>query len=239
MRAVVRLRRVRRRILRRVEIFFWFAAILLLGLYGLVYLDRTVFQSYQSWAFDRKLENKPASVLEFLPHALRGEHSRRRSSDPPEAFARPAPAVSSALPQGALIGRIEIPSVGIEAMVVNGTTDSYLSRAVGHIEGTALPGSPGNVGLAGHRDTFFRGLKSIRQGDVIVVRTLEGSHRYVVDGLSIVGPLDVQVLAASSARTLTLVTCYPFNYVGSAPRRFIVSAREVASTEATPPPRGS
>lgn len=239
MRAIIRLRRVRRRWIRGLEKFFWFAAILLLGLYGLVYLDRTIFQSYQSWAFDRKLENKPAPLLEFLPQALRGAHSARRSSDPPEVFARRPLPGRSALPQGALVGRIEIPSVGVEAMVINGTDDSYLSRAVGHIEGTPLPGSPGNVGLAGHRDTFFRGLKSIRKGDVIVIRTLDGSYRYVVDGLSIVGPGDTEVLAASAGRSLTLVTCYPFNYVGSAPRRFIVSAREVDPPASTPPPRGS
>jgi sortase A len=229
--------------LKYVELFFWTVAALLLGCYALVYLDRNIYQAYESWSFDRKLEHKAAPVLGFVPHAFSVENQRQRSADAPDAFAAatpsPAPVHEPGPPPGVLIGRIEIPSVGIQAMVVNGTTDSYLSRAVGHIEGTALPGAPGNVGLAGHRDTFFRGLARIQKGDVILIRTLEGNHRYVVNSLSIVGPRDTEVLEASPARTLTLVTCYPFNYVGAAPRRFIVGARETTEPGLTTQPQGS
>jgi sortase A len=144
------------------------------------------------------------------------------------------------LAAGAPIGRIEIPRVGVRAMIVNGTTDRDLRRAVGHIEGTPLFGSGGNVGLAGHRDTFFRGLRDIRRGDRIEVRTLQGTYLYTVDATEIVLPNDTEVLNASGRPTLTLVTCFPFDYVGSAPRRFIVEASEVAGPVVTPrPPRGS
>ena len=89
---------------------------------------------------------------------------------------------------------------------------------------TALPGRTGNVGLAGHRDTFFRELRNIRQDDAIELQTENGIYRYVVENSWIAGRLDVGVLASSSTDTLTLVTCYPFYFIGSAPKRFIVRA---------------
>jgi len=95
---------------------------------------------------------------------------------------------------------------------------------VGHIPGTALPGNVGNVGLAGHRDTFFRALRNIQADDTIEMQTTAGTYRYVVKSTRIVTPRDVSVLQASGGETLTLVTCYPFYYVGSAPKRFIVHA---------------
>ena len=105
-----------------------------------------------------------------------------------------------------------------------GTDDGTLDRAVGHIEGTANPGAEGNAGIAGHRDGFFRGLKDIIPGDVIELDTLQGSDSYRVERVWIVDPEDVSVLDPTSTRALTLVTCYPFYFVGSAPRRFIVRA---------------
>jgi sortase A len=109
-------------------------------------------------------------------------------------------------------------------MVREGADEGTLSRAVGHIPGTALPGNIGNVGLAGHRDTFFRALRNIRSDDTIEVQTTAGTYRYKVKSTRIVAPRDVSVLQASGGETLTLVTCYPFYYVGSAPKRFIVHA---------------
>jgi sortase A len=117
----------------------------------------------------------------------------------------------------------------MRAMIVNGTTATTLRRAVGHIEGTPLFASGGNVGLAAHRDTFFRGLGDIRRGDIIEIDTLQGAYEYVVDATRIVGPDDTSVLDASERPTLTLVTCYPFDYVGPAPRRFIVQAYRAAA----------
>lgn len=127
-----------------------------------------------------------------------------------------------------LIGRIVAPRLNISAIVREGTDTKTLRRAVGHVKGTALPGEIGNVALAAHRDTFFRGLRDVKKGDRIEVQTVGGKYIYEVDSLKIVTPKQVEVLAASAEPVLTLVTCYPFNYVGSAPKRFIVRAVQVS-----------
>jgi sortase A len=127
-------------------------------------------------------------------------------------------------PSPAPLAVLRIPKIRLEAPVLPGTDDRTLDRAVGHIEGTAKPGTDGNAGIAGHRDGFFRGLKDIAPGDVIELDTLQGKDAYRVERTWVVDPEDVSVLAQTPARTLTLVTCYPFYYVGSAPRRFIVRA---------------
>ena len=112
----------------------------------------------------------------------------------------------------------------MSAIVREGDDAATLRHAVGHIPDTAMPGEQGNAGLAGHRDTFFRGLKSIREGDRITMTTTQGVLEYTVRDTSVVDPDDVSVLRPTGRRTLTLVTCYPFYYIGSAPRRFIVQA---------------
>ena len=136
-----------------------------------------------------------------------------------ERPAEPAPA--------GLVGRIAIRRVGISAVVAEGSDETTLSRAVGHIAGTALPGEPGNVGLAGHRDTFFRALRNIRAGDLIVLTTPRGEFRYSVVSMKVVKPKALDVLDPTSEEILTLITCYPFYFVGSAPNRFIVRAERV------------
>jgi sortase A len=110
---------------------------------------------------------------------------------------------------------------------VEGTEDVTLRLGVGHITGTALPGQEGNVAMAGHRDTFFRPLRNIHKDDEITLTTLNGSYRYLVDSTKIVGPEEIGVLYNSHEAILTLVTCYPFNYIGSAPQRFIVRAHRL------------
>jgi len=112
-------------------------------------------------------------------------------------------------------------------MVLEGDDARTLARGVGHIPGTALPGWSGNVGLAGHRDTFFRALHDIRLGDDILVTTLQDSYRYRVVSSEIVSPDETRILDASALPSLTLVTCYPFHFIGSAPKRFIVHAHLV------------
>jgi sortase A len=119
---------------------------------------------------------------------------------------------------------LRIPRIALEVPVLPGTDELTLNRAVGLIEGTALPGDDGNVGIAGHRDGFFRGLKDVRQGDTVEVATQEETLTYVIDGISVVDPNDVSVLASREQPSLTLVTCYPFYWVGSAPKRYIVKA---------------
>jgi len=113
-------------------------------------------------------------------------------------------------------------------MVREGIDRSTLQLAIGHIPSTALPGQAGNVGLAGHRDTFFRGLKDLRTTDEIRFSTPRGEFKYAVESVLVVEPDNVGVLAPSSENVLTLVTCYPFSYVGTAPKRFVVRARQVS-----------
>lgn len=122
------------------------------------------------------------------------------------------------------LGVLRIPSLRIEVSVLEGTDDLTLNRGVGHIDGTPLPGEGGNIGVAGHRDGFFRGLKDVRVGDSVDLYTENGSSRYVVDEIRIVPPEDVSVLGPRSRPSITLVTCYPFYFVGSAPLRYIVHA---------------
>jgi sortase A len=128
-----------------------------------------------------------------------------------------------------VLGRIEIPRIGVRAIVREGDDDTTLAIAVGHIPGTARPGERGNMALAGHRDSFFRALQGIRCRDAIRIVTLRLSYEYVVDSTEIVGPKDTKVLDPTDDTVLTLVTCYPFKYVGHAPNRFIVRASLVAT----------
>jgi sortase A len=130
-------------------------------------------------------------------------------------------------PAASPLAVLRIPKIRLEVAVLPGTDDRTLDRAVGHIEDTAPPGTDGNSGLAGHRDGFFRGLKDIAPGDAIVLETLDATETYRVERTWIVEPEDVSVLDPTSSRSLTLVTCYPFYYVGSAPQRFIVRAVRV------------
>ena len=128
------------------------------------------------------------------------------------------------LAEGTPIGRIEIARLGVSAVVRSGSDARTLQLAVGHIPGTALPGEAGNIGLAGHRDTFFRRLGAIEPDDEIRLVTTDGSYRYRGERTDIVRPEDVWVLGSTPEPTLTLVTCYPFTYIGSAPERFVVRA---------------
>jgi len=122
------------------------------------------------------------------------------------------------------LGVLGIPKLGLRVPVFEGTDELSLNRGVGRIAGTATIGAAGNVGIAGHRDGFFRGLKDIERGDVIEVQSVDGAARYRVTELLIVDPDDVYVLDPTDRATLTLVTCYPFYFVGDAPQRFIVKA---------------
>lgn len=119
---------------------------------------------------------------------------------------------------------LQIPKIHLAAPLLDGTDDLTLNHAVGRIKGTARPGEQGNIGIAGHRDGFFRGLKDVRLGDAIELRTVIGTSIYVVDQIRIVNPDNVGVLRPRPVDSLTLVTCYPFYFIGSAPQRYIVMA---------------
>lgn len=131
---------------------------------------------------------------------------------------------------------LRIPRLGLEVPVLEGTDEWTLDRAVGHIEGTAAPAEVGNVGIAGHRDSFFRVLKDITTGDELELALPGGMRRFRVDRLTIVGPDDAEVIAPTTRSLVTLVTCYPFYFVGSAPQRFIVQAAEEPAKHAAREP---
>ena len=121
---------------------------------------------------------------------------------------------------------LRVPKVGIEVPVYEGTSDLTLNRGVGHVSGTAMPGALGNVAITGHRDGFFRGLKDVAVGDRIELQRAVsgGTDTYVVKRIRIVSPQDTSVLSKTDASTVTLITCYPFYYVGAAPQRYVVQA---------------
>jgi sortase A len=131
------------------------------------------------------------------------------------------------VPDGVSFARLDIPRLKLADVIVEGDDEKSLRKAIGHIPDTALPGNSGNVGLAGHRDTFFRPLEGIRKGDIILIKTSQAVYRYEVESSEIVLPKDSWVLKHTNKPSLTLVTCYPFHFIGSAPKRFIVHARQV------------
>jgi sortase A len=126
-----------------------------------------------------------------------------------------------------MVGRLEIPRLGLSAIVKEGTDSRTLLIAVGHVLGTALPGEHGNVVVSGHRDSFFRDLREIRTGDDVTITTVWGAYQYRVDSTTVVEPGQTEVLGPTEVPTLTLITCFPFDYIGPAPKRFIVKARQV------------
>ncbi len=208
-----------------------------LGYCAYIYLDAKVYDAYQNWAFDQRAQGLSPSVHDFVfkgafVRALFGRETEvTRPVEPrpdQQAQAEPQPKPKR-LPPDTMIGRIVIPRLGVRAVVKEGVDSTTLRRGVGHVPGTALPGDLGNVALAGHRDTFFRSLKDVKRDDVIRLETLEGDYEYVVQSTKIVYPKDVNVIAPTKDAELTLVTCYPFYYVGSAPQRFIVKARRATN----------
>jgi sortase A len=231
----------RRRWLAGFEWFFLLVGLVALDTYVWVNASTTLSQAYQDWAFDQTLRGQTPSMQGFVRDEVSWLFgSQREKVEAPEATAKlePMPQGKPPLPSS-VIGRLEIPRLDMSVMVREGADGKTLHRAVGHIPGTALPGYAGNVALAGHRDTFFRALRNIKKDDTIELETENGTYRYLVESTEIVGPRDVGVLAASHGQTLTLVTCYPFYYIGSAPKRFIVRAAQVSPIPPRLRPQGS
>ena len=161
---------------------------------------------------------------------IEGELFQKKASREFDELSRslPKPKTAPILPRpaaGSVIGRLVIPRLNLRAMVREGTDEHILDVALGHVSGTALPGTPGNVAVAGHRDRLFRCLRNIARDDQIIFETTYGDYTYQVQDTTIVKPSDTEVLAPGKHDEITLVTCYPFYYVGSAPSRFIVHAR--------------
>ena len=151
-----------------------------------------------------------------------------------ERMRQAAPVVmnaSAVVATGSAVGSLDIPRLGLSAMIAQGDDDATLNAAIGHLPDTPLPWQEGNSALAAHRDTFFRPLQHIRVGDEVRVSTVHGDFRYQVRETMVVDPNDVWVLDATDRPTLTLITCYPFSYIGKAPRRFIVRAERTTTAE--------
>lgn len=192
-------------------------AIACLGFYGYMSIERVVYQTYESRIFDRT----PVRAVERLAADDKGTSIVR--------------VVRLSLSPQSLIGRLSIPRLHLSGMVHEGDDRRTLQLAIGHIPATVLPGQSGNVGLAGHRDTFFRGLKDVKIQDEIQFSTLRGDFKYQVESVIVVEPDNVGVLAVTSENVLTLVTCFPFTYIGNAPKRFVVRARQVSPLTAQAP----
>jgi len=162
-----------------------------------------------------------AGVLLAASHVIQ----RYASLEFDRSLALPLNSRNNLAATGSPIGKLTIPSVGISAIVLEGADSGTLNVAPGHIPGTAFPRDSGNVGIAGHRDTFFRNLEHIQAGDSITLTTREGDYEYKVDSMEVVDPTSVEVLAPSTDSILTLVTGYPFHIIGPTPMRYIVRGR--------------
>ncbi len=189
-------------------------------------------QSYDNWVFEQHIAGRPnADLADYLrersPFTFLVKDESAASSTTPSL-----PGTHPATPQyDALLGRIEISRLNLSAMVREGVDSRTLSNSVGHVPSTPLPGHSGNFALAAHRDTLFRALKDIRLDDLITFESQNQTYTYRVYHTLIVKPTDVAVLQSDGHESLTLITCYPFYYIGSAPKRFIVQARLVPETE--------
>ncbi len=204
------------------QYLFLFVGVFAISYCAFVLGDTWGFQAYQTWRFERALKDSHSSAQAqtqsaSLPLPSGEETGRGRAEGP-----------ALKVEAGSLLGRIEIPSIGLTAMIMEGIDGKTLRLAVGHIPGTAIPGQQGNVGLAAHRDTFFRALRNIHKDDEIILTTLDGPSRYLVDSTQVVEPDDVKVLAPTTDNFLTLVSCYPFYFVGPAPKRFVVRAHRTS-----------
>ncbi len=192
------------------------------GLVTLAYVGGTaaysaIYQRYQSWQFEQARVS--ASTRSLEPEVAMDKVLKAPDHDSVEETAD--------LRRGDLVGRLEIERIGISVMVFHGVEENTLIAGAGHVPGTPLPGAAGNAVIAAHRDTFFRQLKEILPGDSIQVSTIRRTYEYVVDSTEIVEPEDVRVMESGAGPELTLITCFPFYFVGAAPRRFIVHARPV------------
>ena len=212
MRTAQRIDRIRQRGLGLlVERTAWTFGIACLVTYSALYIDGAAAARHE---LDR-FAVLQAAALEQPPEPDLSLWGQGRITAWQQALREPAPPPLAVL---------RIPKIHLEVPVLGGTDDVTLNRGVGHIDDTAAPGTDGNSGIAGHRDGFFRGLKDIEREDVIELETLQGKELYRVERTWVVDPEDVSVLDPTTTQSLTLVTCYPFYHVGSAPQRYIVRA---------------
>lgn len=229
------------------ERFLWGIGLLLLAWVGFVWADGQTYQARAEAKLERAIAEARAAEaavvteagagrLAPLPETLPGDEGVEEAGDPEsgEAGAGTGPAARASAPppqpmigDADVVGKLEVPRLGLSVMVSRGTAARVLRRGAGLVEGTPRPGTAGNAAIAGHRDRHFRPLQHILPGDELVFTSVDGTYRYEVQWTSIVRPDHVDVLDPTDEPALTLVTCYPFSYVGNAPDRFIVRARQV------------
>jgi sortase A len=210
-----------------------------LGYYVYTIADQKIYQVYENWAFDQQIAGRPAVTFRdylreqtpfgFLAGAR--EAVKPAPTSPPSSVAMPS--------DGSVIGRVAIGRLNLSAVVRQGVDADTLQTAVGHVPSTALAGQSGNFAIAAHRDTLFRALKDIQKGDLVTFQSPTGLFNYRVVATRIVKPTDISVLRPDGGgliqaqngnqpnKLMTMITCYPFYYVGSAPKRFVVEAELV------------
>lgn len=224
---------------RRRGVFHWMqVAFLVIAFCGLAYYgytlgNRYLYQAYENWAFDQEIAGREAALKDWVMETTPlGDWlgyrvpAAKPLAQAPHPATSAGPAAPPILPEGALMGRVEIPRLHLSAMVRQGVDHRTLATAVGHVPSTQAPGDIGNFALAAHRDTLFRALKDIKIGDTVKFQATDRTYTFQVISTQIVRPSDVSVLRPQgNQRLLTMITCYPFYYVGSAPKRFIVTAR--------------
>lgn len=206
---------------------FFIVGILALGYVAVMLLDANIYQAREEHRFEQTRETQREGQARQRVKPLIGSENPETSLHPVGLTRRTSAQARETARTGEAWGRIKIASIGLSSMILEGVDRETLRRGVGHIPETALPGEPGNIALAGHRDTFFRALRNIRKDDEITLDTLDGSYRYRVDYTQVVAPESTEALDRSSDAILTLVTCYPFSFVGPAPKRYIVRAHRI------------
>lgn len=233
-----------------VRIVLYVIGICALGYYAYTLSDQYVYQAFENWAFDQQIAGRPAVTFgdylrEKTPFGfLVGEKAAPSEKTTAAETATPSQSPEQLRPpRGSLLGRVEISRLNVSAMVREGVDANVLGIAVGHVPSTSLPGQTGNFAIAAHRDTLFRALKDIKKHDLVTFQSPSGTYTYEVAATKIVKPSDTTVLQrdggglipfsendpADDHKLLTMITCYPFYYVGAAPKRFIVEATLVST----------
>ena len=209
--------------------------IVCIGYYGYTLGYQSFYQAYENWAFDQQIGGRTVTLLDYLREktplaAVMGPAKTQTAAGTIRKTPNAAGGPLTPVPAGELLGRIEVPRLSLSAMVREGVDEKTLSQAVGHVPSTALAGQVGNFAIAAHRDTLFRALKDIQKDDQVVFQAPDGTYTYQVVSTQIVKPTNIEVLKGEGDnKLLTMITCYPFYYVGSAPERFIVQAKLVSA----------
>lgn len=222
--------------LNRLRLLLLLVGVACLGYYGYTIANQQIYQVYENWAFDQQIAGRSVTFSDYLRAKTPFGFLAGAEAPPATAPAVAPPVTPTAIPippEGAVIGKVAIERLNLSAVVRQGVSAETLSLAVGHVPSTALPGQDGNFAIAAHRDTLFRVLKDIRIGDTVTFQSSNALYRYQVVATKIVKPSDVSVLQPNGGgllqdppkKLLTMITCYPFYYVGAAPKRFIVEAK--------------